>query len=176
MCTRSSWNMCMIHCDCGRGKEVLIAVIYYIVFECRQMQKLVKLYMITWYKDAGSLNRQSDLKLSFPFTYFTLISREMLQEALLRLALMLPASCFRIPLCCEWSMVVCTSTFVSPKGRHDGMGGCRMVSRKMTTEFMEFPFFEEVRRHKNNEMTLVCVSVLFSCYFDLFSCFWLFFW
>ena len=35
--------MCMIQ----SGKEVLIAVIYYIVFECRQMQKLVKLYMTT---------------------------------------------------------------------------------------------------------------------------------
>ena len=51
--------------------------------------------------------------------------------------------------------------------------GGRMVSHKMTTEFVELPFFEEVRRHKNNEMTLVCVCSLcrFLAILDLFSCF-----
>ena len=72
-------------------------------------------------------------------------------------------------------MVVCTSTFVSPKGRHDGMGGCRMVSHKITAEFVEFCCLKRWKT-RDNEKTLRCMWVVpcyfvFSLFFDVFCSF-----
>ena len=60
-------------------------------------------------------------------------------------------------------MVVCTSTFESPKGR------------QMTTEESGIPLDLKGWKTTDNEMTLVCWCVFVPCYFDVFSIIFIYF-